>query len=336
METILDTLFDKKIISREQKILIEKYDQRLNSNKVAIIYNLRHLRKILKINKKEQNLYFGQEKNKSYKMFFIPKKNGGFRKIEAPVQNLLNCQRWIKKNILESFQVSKYAKGFKKGSSIIENAKPHVNQEVVINLDLENFFGSITYNQVFRFFIYVGYTKEVAHLLTKLCTNKLDVLPQGAPTSPTLSNILCLKLDKRLSCLAKSFEANYTRYADDITFSGQKKILKMIPLIKRIIKEENFTINYKKFRIRFSNQKQEVTGLTVNKKLSVSKRLINELEKAIYFGQKLGVDTHMENIKCDRFFYKEHLFGIAYFIKMIDKNKGNKYIAKLEKINWIY
>ena len=162
------------------------------------------------------------------------------------------------------------------------------------------------------------------------------MLPQGAPTSPPLTNIICLKLDKRLSYLAKSFSANYTRYADDITFSGDKNILKMIPLVKKIIKDENLIINYKKFRIRFSNQKQEVTGLVVNKKLSISKSLTNEIEKAIYFCQKLGVDTHMKNIKCDRFFYKEHLYGIAYFVKMIDNDQGNKYINELDKINWIY
>lgn len=326
----------KHVITKEQDKLLREYDERLRSNNVVIIYNLRHLRKVLQIEKKEQDIFFGKCKKENYRTFYIPKKSGGFRKIEAPKNRLLECQKWIKKNILDSVNISQYAKGFKKGSSIIENAKPHTNKEVVINLDLNNFFGTVKYNQVFSFFVYIGYTHEVAHLLTKLCTNDVNVLPQGAPTSPSLSNIICLKLDKRLANLAATFHADYTRYADDITFSGDRSILKMVPLIKKIIQEEKLFINYKKFRISFAYQKQEVTGLTVNKKLGVSKELINEIEKAIYFCQKLGVDNHMKNINCDRTYYKEHLYGIAYFVKMIDRDKGDKYINELNKINWIY
>lgn len=330
------SIINEKIVTAQQKELIEEYSNRLNSNNVPIIYNLRHLRGILKIRRKEQNDFFGEGRSINYKVFYIPKKAGGYRKIEAPVEKLCYIQKWIKVNILDSIKVSDNAKGFKKNTSIIENARPHVGKEVVINLDIKDFFPSINYAKVFRFFIYIGYTKEVAHLLTQLCTNGNNVLPQGAPTSPGLSNIICLKLDKRLTELAKKVGCSYSRYADDITFSGKKEIIKIIPLIKRIIQDEGYVINEKKFRIQFSNHLQVVTGLTVNKKINISKQLKKEIENAIFYAQKFGVDKHMQNINCNRFFYKEHLYGIAYFVKMIDKEKGEKYLNGLDKIEWFY
>jgi len=101
-------------------------------------------------------------------------------------------QRWIKNNILESFNVSEYAKGFVKGTSIYDNALPHVNKDLVINLDLKNFFPTISYSDVFKLFKYIGYTTEVSHLLTQLCTNGKNRLPQGSPASPNISNLICL------------------------------------------------------------------------------------------------------------------------------------------------
>ncbi len=120
--------------------------------------------------------------------------------------------------------------------------------------------------------MYIGYNNQVAHLLTKLCTNKRNQLPQGAPTSPSLSNILMLKLDKRISTLATKAGASYTRYADDITISGNKEIKSLVKIVVQIIEEEGYKVNEKKLRLQYSNQRQVVTGLTVNKKVSVSKK----------------------------------------------------------------
>lgn len=336
MEKGLKILVQKKVITEQQKKLIEEYNARLTDNNVPVIYNLRHLRRIFGIKKSDQNNLFGESRSNSYKVFYIPKKAGGYRKIEAPKDELYKIQKWIKINILDKINISENAKGFKKNTSILENAKQHVAKEVVINIDLRDFFPSIKYSNIFKFYIYIGYTKEVSHLLTQLCTNARNVLPQGAPTSPGLSNIVCLKLDKRLSELAKKAGGSYTRYADDITFSGNKNIIGIVSLAKKIIQEEGYEINDKKFRIRYSNQAQIVTGLTVNKKINVSKKLIKELENAIYYSKKFGVDQHMVNINCNRLYYKEHLYGIAYFIKMINKEKGLKYLNELDTIDWIY
>lgn len=324
------------IISENAYELIQIYSERLQQNNMPVIFNLRHLRKILQIHKTQQNEYFGVDKINLYRRFKIPKKSGGFRTIEAPVQELKIRQLWIKENILDKVYISEYAKGFKKETSIYHNAIQHVNKELVINVDIEDFFPSITYRKVYRIFSYLGYTNQVAHLLTKICTNHHNVLPQGAPTSPTISNIVLIKMDKRLGELAKRAGCTYTRYADDITFSGDRTIKYLLPLICKIIEDEGYSVNKKKTRLQYSCQRQEVTGLVVNKKVSLSKNTIKEIENAIYYCQKYGVQEHMKKINCEKNYYKEHLYGIAYFCKMIDKSRGEKYLQELDKIEWLY
>ncbi|SHO48702.1 reverse transcriptase family protein [Anaerocolumna xylanovorans] len=327
---------EKSIISQDAYQLIKIYIGRLEDNDIPVIFNLRHLRKILKIPKQKQSAYFGVNRNEMYRKFMIPKKSGGYRKIEAPSEELKLRQLWIKENIIDKFKISDSAQGFRKNHSIYGNALPHVGKELVINIDIKDFFPSITYQKVFKFFRYIGYTNQVSHLLTKMCTNVDNVLPQGSPASPSLSNIVLLKMDKRLSKLAGAVECDYTRYADDITFSGKKVIKSLVPIICKIIEEEGYDVNKGKLRLQYSNQRQEVTGLTVNKKVSLSKRTIKEIENAIYYCKKYGVQEHMTRIKCDKSFYKEHLYGIAYFIKMIDKEKGKKYLEELNRIEWLY
>ncbi len=328
--------YNSGLIDHETYILIKQYVERLTSNNVPVIFNLRHLRSILEINKAEQNEYFGTGKANLYRKFRLPKRSGGSRSIDAPVDKLKQRQLWIKERILDNIGVSRYACGFIKGKSIIDNATPHVGKELVINFDITNFFPSIKYKDVFKIFYYVGYNKQVSHLLTKLCVNEFNVLPQGAPTSPPISNIVLLKLDKRLSGLADKYGCAYSRYADDITFSGEKGIKTIIPVVKKIISEEGFKVNEKKLRLEYANMRQEVTGIVVNKKLSVSKEKIQELENAIYYCKKYGVDSHMRHIECYKAFYKEHLYGLAYFIHMIDQEKGIQYLNELDKIEWFY
>lgn len=330
----LQIALQRGVITQETYDNIVSYRQRLNDNNVPVIYNLRHLRKILRISKKDQVFFFGNNKEFLYRTFEIPKKSGGKRQIEAPCKRLKEIQRWIKDEIVDKYVVSEYATGFRKNTSIVDNAKKHVGKELVINIDLKDFFPSVTYSDILLMFIYIGYRKDVAHLLTKLCTNANNVLPQGSPASPSISNHILLKMDKRLGNLAASIGADYTRYADDITFSGNNNISFIIPLVEQIIKEEGFQINKGKTRLQYSNQRQEVTGLIVNSKISVSKQIENEIKNALFFMKKYGVYNHMKHIGCNKLFYREHLYGIAYFIKMVDKEKGEKYLIQLDEIDW--
>lgn len=330
----LQKAYESGYITQDDMKLIEEYNQRLLSNNVPIIYNLRHLRQLLGIRKRDQDNLFGKNRKASYHNFKIPKKSGGFRSIEAPNEQLKKIQLWIKENILDKFTVSGYAKGFKKGISIYDNALPHVGKELVINFDVKDFFPSIKYYEIYKVFKYIGYTDGVSKLLTKLCTNSKNVLPQGSPASPILSNLVSLKLDKRLGKLAESIGASYTRYADDITFSGAVNIQKYELLIRRIIFEEGYDVNEDKFRRQFSFQRQEVTGLIVNDRVSIPERKIREIENAIYYCKKYGVTNHMKHINCEKGFYREHLYGLAYFIKMINRVQGEKYLKELSEIDW--
>lgn len=323
------------VISEETYREILKYKERLQKNGVPVIYNLRHVRKIFQIKRKEQELFFGAQREALYYQFEIPKKSGGKRTIEAPCDRLKKIQRWIKDEIIDSFYPSEYATGFRKGISIVDNAMPHIGKELVINFDLKDFFPSVTYAEILKLFVYMGYRLDVAHLLTKICTNSENVLPQGSPASPSISNLVLLKLDKRLSSLAKTISCSYSRYADDITFSGNKSIKSIVPLVIQIITDEGYTVNENKIRLQYANQRQEVTGLTVNTKLAVSKNITDEIEKAIYFCNKFGVSSHMKHIACDKHFYREHLYGIAYFIMMVDPQKGKIYLKELNDLNWV-
>lgn len=334
MMEYIENAFRAGLITAEDKMLIEEYNQRLKDNNVPVIYNLRHLRQLLGIHKSAQERLFGIRKCDSYRVFHIPKKNGGLRKIEAPSEELKRIQLWIKENILDQFSVSQYAKGFIKGISIYDNAVPHVGKDLVINIDLKDFFPSVEYCEIYKIFKYIGYTDSVSKLLTNLCTNSKNVLLQGSPASPVISNLVSLRLDKRLGRLAEKVGATYTRYADDITFSGNKNLVKYINLIRKIIHEEGFRINEKKFRLQYSNQRQEVTGLIVNNGVSVPEHRIKELENAIYYCKKYGVVDHMAHINCAKGFYKEHLYGLAYFIKMINRARGEKFLSQLDEIDW--
>ncbi len=333
--TLSAAFFNGQITESTYNNLFDYYNK-LDNKGFPVIFNLRHLRKSLKIRKYEQNCFFGKERSRNYQIFFIPKKSGKWRKIEAPCDRLKLIQKWIKNEILEKLIISDYAKGFKKECSIFQNAVEHINQELVINVDIQDFFPSIKYPEVYKVFFYAGYTKQVSYLLAKLCTNNNDVLPQGAPTSPILSNIICYKLDSRLSALVKKIGGKYSRYADDITISGKKSIKSVLPLIKKIIEDEGYTVNEDKVRLQYKNGRQSVTGLTVNSKVAVNKDLIKELDKAIFYIKKYGISDHMEHINCDRAFYKEHLYGIAYFVNMIDRQKGQIYLRKLSELNWSY
>lgn len=330
----LQIALKKGVITEDAYNSITEYKQRLNDNNVPVIYNLRHLRKIFRIKKREQDIFFGENKCSLYKNFSIPKKSGGVREIEAPCKRLKEIQRWIKNEIVDQFVVSEYATGFRKNMSIVDNARKHVGKELVINMDIKDFFPSVTYADILLMFMYIGYRKDVAHLLTKLCTNAKNVLPQGSPASPSISNHILLRLDKRLGKLAESIGADYSRYADDITFSGKKSIHTIIPLVEKIVAEEGFLINKNKTRLQYNNQRQEVTGLIVNNKISVSKTIEDEVRNAIYFIKKYGVDDHMKHIGCSKSFYVEHLYGIAYFINMVDRDKGKKYLMQLDEIIW--
>ena len=315
--------------------LCSDYAQRLIDNDVPVVFDYRHLSLLLGLEPSEIAFYLFADESLFYKEIKIPKKRSGFRKIDIPSERLKRIQRWILDNVLYNMKIHECCYGFSKGKSIYDNALLHVNKECVLNLDLKDFFPSIKQENVFNIFYGKGYTKKVSYYFAKLLT-KNGVLPQGSPASPMISNIVAEHLDKRLSALAKKYHADYSRYADDITFSGASNVKNIIPIVTKIIREEGFDVNVKKTRYAYYYQRQEVTGLIVNKKVSVSKEYIKELNKEIYFCKKFGVVSHLEKTNNHKSFYKEHLYGKAYFVNMIDKDMGQKILEQLDTIMWEY
>lgn len=314
--------------------LCRQYAERLINNGLPVIFDTKHL--CLLAGYEEIYLEFLLNQNDLlYKKIKIPKRSGGIREISIPAEGLKFLQRWILNNILERISLPSSAIGFRKGFSIVDNATVHINKPCIINIDMKDFFPSISFLQVYKVFRYFGYTTEVSKVLSKLCTYK-GVLPQGAPSSPYLSNIICRRLDKRLFFLSKKIEATYSRYADDITFSGDRSIVHYIQEIKKIINDEGFKINENKTRIKYSNERQIVTGLIVNKKLGIPHEIKDMISKHIYFCKKYGVNGHTKYIGLNYSHFKEYLYGLAYFIKMVELEKGLKFLRELDEIVWDY
>lgn len=333
----MDTLILKKEMIKENHTedyieLCVSYAQVLKDNGYPIIFDVKHFALLIGVNPKEIYSYylFPEE---LYKTIKIPKKKGGLREITAPSENLKYIQRWILDNILYRASVDNNVNGFIKNKSIVDNAKEHVGKECVMNLDIKDFFPSITYIQIYNLFIKFGYTRHLSMVFTGLCTYK-NILPQGAPTSPFISNLICKRLDSRLDHLAKKVDATYSRYADDITFSGNKNITKYLSLIKRVITDEKFKVNEKKVRVQFKYHQQMVTGIVVNEKLSVPTKTKKYIRQQIYFSKKFGVKDNLRKQNINKTNYREHLYGLAYFIKMVESDYGNELLRDLSEIDW--
>lgn len=324
------------ILQSENSELFEIYATVLRENKLEVIYNPAHLAYLLNIDFYDL-MYIYQTVDKfHYNRSKIPKKNGNTRLLNIPSMTLKRIQKWLLINIFEKMPISNYATGFCKNKSIIDNAIPHLNKECVINLDIKDFFPSITYEDVFRIVYNMGYSYDLTCYIAKFCTYKKR-LPQGSPASPYISNIRCLKLDNRISKLAETFHASYTRYADDITISGANNIVKLINTVKEIIIDEGFIINEHKTRIRFQHQRQEVTGIIVNGKTpKLPKEFKAEVRKELYYCKKFGPYNHQLRIGDMHSFYKEHLYGKILFINMVEEKLGKQMIEDFNSIAWDY
>lgn len=216
-----------------------------------------------------------------YKVSEIPKRSGGTRQIEAPCASLKMVQKGILSHVFGEVRHHKACHGFITEHSIVTNASPHVGKDVVLNLDLKNFFPSISAGRTYG--IYKSFVGEnrYARFLTDVSVFK-GRLPQGAPTSPMIANLACLRLDRRLAGLASKQGMEYTRYADDLTFSGSESIIRYIPAIKKIVNAEGFQIAIPKLRIHRKGSRQEVTGLTVNQRVSVPRVIRRRLRAAVH------------------------------------------------------
>lgn len=293
-----------------------EYSKRLFDRNVPIISSPKHFSLLVGIDHQYVcNMAYGTEK--FYRHFSIPKKNGNKREIDEPLPDLKFVQTWILKNILEKCCVSDYAKAYVKGKNLKHNARFHKAQKVVVVMDIKNFFPSININDVTKIFESIGYYHDLSCFLAHLCCLN-NSLPQGAPTSPYLSNIRMLSLDNKICEYISLNGIRYTRYADDLTFSGDFNSSFLINDISKIIYSEGFCINTDKTRVLRQNTRQEVTGIVVNSHMQLSKEKRKKIRQQVYYIQKFGLDSHLEYTKETRANYLNHLLGQINFAIFIN------------------
>jgi retron-type reverse transcriptase len=291
---------------------------------------------------------------KRYRSFTIKKKSGADRTIHAPVSELKYILRSLNFIFQCIGQPHSAATGFVLNKSIVENAGKHTGRNYVFNLDLKDFFHTFDRNRVkmglmAEPFNLNGEREPLAFLIASLCTHPFEiegeqriVLPQGSPTSPTLTNILCVKLDHRLSGLARRFGAIYTRYADDITFSSPHNIYgneEFTNELHRIIGEDQkLTINPVKTRLQKAGFRQEATGLVVNDKVNVRKRYIKQIRMWLYYWEKYEYEKAEQIFRRDYVSDKGHvknmnsklihvLDGKLEFLKMVKGPEDSNYLG---------
>lgn len=282
-----------------------------------------------------------------YTPFTIPKKSGGERQIWAPMPILKAAQTWILRNIVEHLPVHGAAHGFLPGRSILTNARMHTASKIVVNMDIRDFFPTVTLPRVKGLFRNAGYREQVATLLALLCTEsprqikEFDgktyflalgprCLPQGAPTSPAITNTIALRLDRRLTGLAEALHWRYTRYADDLTFSlphgyvGEPRLGDLLGTVTAIVKDEGFEIRRDKTRVARKGARQKVTGLVVNGKGEPrvprdKRRMLRAAVHNLESGRPLPEDESLHSLR-----------GWAAYIYMTDPEEGARYLEALQ------
>ncbi|MFY0056379.1 reverse transcriptase family protein [Acinetobacter baumannii] len=292
---------------------------KLSKKNLPIIFEIEQFSKFVGINL--NTLYamiFSPES--FYHEFYMKKKRGGRRKIVVPFPSLLLVQRWIYKNILFKCNYHSNIHGFIPKKSIITNAKKHIGGRDFLKLDLQNFFPSISLNWVVRYFNQLGYPKKIAFYMASLCCYD-GGLGQGAPTSPFLSNLLLFSLDKRLNNLAKKNDCTYTRYADDIVFSGGKITKGFYDLVESIIRDFGLNLNHSKTQLRKNKKQNIITGIVVRDDgIKIPKNYKKKIRQEIYYINKYGLMSHLSKIRNKNPTYLLSLLGKINHVLRVEYN----------------
>lgn len=274
----------------------------------------------------------------NYQIYHLKKSNGKTRTIYAPNKTLKHIQRQILNNILNYKTISKYAKAYHKNISLYDNANPHINKKIILKLDIKDFFGNITFLNVYNACFPIEYfPKSIGMLLTHLCTYN-DYLPQGAPTSAYISNLVMKEFDEDLGAWCEQQNITYTRYSDDMTFSGDFIPSLIISKVKKLLIPLGLVLNNKKIHIISNSRSQIVTGLIVNYKVNTNITYRKNIRQELYYITKYGLESHLKhtNNQLSKETYLNNLFGRILFVLQIDKDnqeflKYRETIYKLKK-----
>ncbi|WP_417368361.1 reverse transcriptase family protein [Flavobacterium beibuense] len=346
----------------------------LSEKSLPVIFSLEHLAITIGIQSKYLRDLLGESKNginynhehkySRYNYFKLNKRRGGFREIMSPSKDLKFIQKWILVNILSKYPLALSCNGFVENKSIFDNAKVHEKSDIILKIDLLKFYDTITEKRVYGVFKSLGYINNLAYTFAKITTAKHrdsywlgfnddsktilknlvqvkpPILPQGAPTSPMLANIVATRMDYRFEGLARKMNFNYSRYADDLTFSSNSSSqLPSLSTIKNIIEEEGFFINKEKIKYMKKGAKQYVTGLSTTNGINVSKRYRKNISEHIYYCRKFGVNSHLAARKeefpnFNPIKFHNWLYGHICFINSINKKASKILLEDFNKIDW--
>ncbi|SUB81724.1 Retron-type reverse transcriptase [Pragia fontium] len=263
--------------------------------------------------------------NNHYQQTTLLKRDGTQRHLLVPDKLLKKIQKNILRNLLQDVPLSAHATAYRQGTDIVANAQAHLGQRQILKLDIVDFFGSITFMMVYRsVFPSLYFPPSVGTLLTNLCCYN-DVLPQGAPTSPAISNIVMTPFDNYIGKWCQERKIVYTRYCDDMTFSGDFEANQLKNKVRAFLQEMGLSLNQHKTKLFTCHTRQLVTGIVVNEKLQVSREYRKQLRQELYFCQKFGVLSHLTQINNgliakqeDVESYLQSLLGKANFIVQVN------------------
>ena len=292
---------------------------------------------------------------RNYAYTWIPKRHGRWRLIEAPKDRLKRILRILLVDVLGPVPVHPAAYGFVRGRSAINAASIHCGHELVVRVDLEDFFTSVPRSRVAATFRQLGYPEPIARLFAALTTNQVPRhiladrdftatqraklrsphLPQGSPTSPMLSNLAAHRLDCRLLGLASSFGFSYSRYADDLVFSGHRlptaRLTSLLGLMRAIVEDEEFAVNPRKTRTMRASERQRVTGLVVNDRTNVARPERDELRAILHNCVRFGPHSQNRDQRSD---FGAYLLGRISWINASNPEAGARLRATFDQIRW--
>lgn len=304
-----------------EKEAVEKYAQRLSAQGLPVILSPEHLSYLTNI-RLEAIYAMSNSQGSYYRHFDIPKRSGGRRKIDAPLPSLAFLQRWTLDNILNFVPLHASAKAYRRGNSTFDNARFHRKQKIILKVDVKNFFGSIKEYAVFAIFKELGYSRRLSKLLSM--TSSLNgCLPQGAPTSGALANIYMRAFDEVVFDACKRKKIRYTRYADDLTFSGNDfDPDDKIQLVDKELSKIGLSVNVKKTRVLLPHVRQDVTGLVVNEKVSVPQDFRRRLRQECYFIERFGIHGHAREVNAASPRIRlEEVIGKLSYVKSIHRGE---------------
>lgn len=230
-----------------------------------------------------------------YRTTFLPKDDGGVRELSVPDPLLKSIQKQISEVLLPLKPISPYATGYRLGGSTRKNALPHVGKPLVLKLDIRHFFDNIIYPTVKKAFPSDRYSEQNRILLALLCSFR-DTLPQGAPTSPGISNIIMRDFDFAVGQWCDSHAISYTRYCDDMTFSGEFDPASVIAIVRNELQKTGLFLNESKTTVVHKGQKQQVTGIVVNEAAHIPNDYKRKIRQEMYFCKKYGVSAHLDHL----------------------------------------